>query len=178
VKHCERLLALEARLPAFLAGKEQPAGGVEQLLVARLCNFRGLHAATAHFYTAAFADQPKIAADLRHQERYRAACAAALAAANRGADTGKLSGAERARLRRQALTWLRADLAAWAKVIKSSARDRPYARSRLRDWQRDSDLAGLRDAGALAGLPPEEQQACLQLWKEVAELAVGRVEAR
>ena len=37
-------------------------------------------------------------------------------------------------------------------------------------WQQDPDLAGIRDAAALAKLPGEEQKACTQLWADVAEL--------
>ena len=40
----------------------------------------------------------------------------------------------------------------------------------LRHWQQDSDLAGLRDAAALAKLPAEERAACERLWADVAEL--------
>jgi hypothetical protein len=69
---------------------------------------------------------------------------------------------------RQALTWLRADLALWAR----RAADRPLARAQLRKalehWQRDPDLAGLRDEAALGKLAPEEAQACRRLWAEVA----------
>jgi hypothetical protein len=38
----------------------------------------------------------------------------------------------------------------------------------LRHWQKDTDLAGLRDAAALAQLPADEQKACTQLWADVA----------
>ena len=37
----------------------------------------------------------------------------------------------------------------------------------LKHWQEDSDLAGLRDAAALAKLPQEERAACKRLWGEV-----------
>src|SRR5262249_11851199 len=43
------------------------------------------------------------------------------------------------------------------------------ARAALRDWQQDGDLAGLRGPVALAKLPPEERQACQQLWADVAD---------
>jgi hypothetical protein len=36
--------------------------------------------------------------------------------------------------------------------------------------QQESDLAGLRDAAALAKLPVEEQKAFTQLWADVAAL--------
>ena len=41
-------------------------------------------------------------------------------------------------------------------------------RQTLRNWQKDSDLAGVRDKAALARLPAEEQKAFAQLWADVA----------
>ena len=40
----------------------------------------------------------------------------------------------------------------------------------LRHWQKDTDLAGIRDGGALAKLPAPEQKAFAQLWADVAAL--------
>jgi hypothetical protein len=40
----------------------------------------------------------------------------------------------------------------------------------LRNWQKDSDLAGIRDQAALAKLPAEEQQGFKRLWADVAKL--------
>ena len=41
---------------------------------------------------------------------------------------------------------------------------------KLAYWQRDRDLAGLRDKAALAKLPEEERAAWGMLWVEVASL--------
>jgi len=40
----------------------------------------------------------------------------------------------------------------------------------LRHWQKDTDLAGIRDKAALAKLPAQEQKAFTQLWADVAAL--------
>jgi hypothetical protein len=40
----------------------------------------------------------------------------------------------------------------------------------LRHWQEDTDLAGIREAAALAKLPAAEQAACHALWADVAAL--------
>jgi hypothetical protein len=77
----------------------------------------------------------------------------------------KADAEERARLRGQALSWLRADLAAWAKVA-----DRALVRRILAHWQQDPDLAGVRDRQALAALPAEERAEWDKLWAEVADL--------
>ncbi len=40
----------------------------------------------------------------------------------------------------------------------------------LSHWQKDTDLAGIRDAATLAKLPAHEQKAFTQLWADVAAL--------
>ena len=40
----------------------------------------------------------------------------------------------------------------------------------MRHWQKDSDLAGLRDTAALAQLAVEERTACAKVWADVAAL--------
>jgi hypothetical protein len=56
---------------------------------------------------------------------------------------------------------------------KGPAAARTAVQRTLRHWQRDPDLAGLRDAAALARLPEAEQVACRQLWIDVAR-ALGQ----
>lgn len=53
---------------------------------------------------------PKLAEDLKGAHRYEAARSAALAGCDKGADATKRDDKDRARLRGQVLTWLRADL--------------------------------------------------------------------
>jgi eukaryotic-like serine/threonine-protein kinase len=165
LQRCERMLALEARLPAVLQGKGRPAGAAERLDFAALCQATQRHTAAARFYADAFAADPQLADDLRAGRRYNAACSAALAAEGRGTDAPKPDDKERARLRGQALGWLRADLSAWAK-----ATDRALVRRTLTRWQQDADLAGVRGKKALAALPAEERAEWEKLWAEVADL--------
>jgi hypothetical protein len=40
----------------------------------------------------------------------------------------------------------------------------------LQHWQKDTDLAGIRDRAALAKLPADEQKVFTQLWADVAAL--------
>jgi hypothetical protein len=40
----------------------------------------------------------------------------------------------------------------------------------MKDWQNDSDFAGIRDRAALEKLPADEQKAFTQLWDDVAAL--------
>lgn len=114
---------------------------------------------------------PKLADDLGAGHRYDAAGLAALSAAGRGEDAGELGDPERARLRKLALDWLRADLALRTKQLESGTpADRAAARQALRHWQQDADLAGVRDAAALTKLPADEREAFAQLWADVAAL--------
>jgi serine/threonine-protein kinase len=172
LRQCERWLVLSNKLPAVLQGDDRPRDAGEQLALAELCQqHKQLHAAATRFYAAAFADQPKLVGDMKNQHRYDAACAAALAAAGRGKDADQLDDQERARLRRQALDWLRADLTRWAAAVdKGPPQGRAAVQRTLRHWQTDPDLAGLRDAVQLVKLPQAEWGVCLKLWTDVEAL--------
>ena len=50
------------------------------------------------------------------------------------------------------------------------AEDRAQVRVVLRNWQKDADLAGIRDNGDVAKLPAEEQEFCRKLWADVESL--------
>ena len=171
LQECERLLKLEVRLPGILRGEDQPASAQESLDLAQMCVHKKRNAAAASFWAKAFTAEAKRADNLQAGHRYNAACCAALAGSGQGEDAAKLDDKERARLRKQALDWLRADLALWSKLLSSGP---PAARAVLQQqmehWQKDSDLAGIRGAEALAKLPKEEQKACTQLWADVAAL--------
>jgi serine/threonine protein kinase/tetratricopeptide (TPR) repeat protein len=94
------------------------------------------------------------------------ACCAALAAAS--PDT---KAPERPRLRRQALDLLRADL---ARHRQQSEGGKPAEQAKVQRtfqrWQRLPDLAGVRDAAALAQLPADEREAWQRFWADVREL--------
>ena len=81
--------------------------------------------------------------------------------------------AAKAKLRGQALAWLRAELTAWTKLLESGPpQARPAIVRTLGQWLRDTDLAGIRDAAALARLPAEERKAFAQLWADVVDVVV------
>jgi hypothetical protein len=163
---------LDRKLPSILNGKAEPKNPAEGCELARLCGqFQKRYAAALLLFEKAFAADAKLANDLAAGHRYNAACYAALAAAGRGKGAAKLDDKERARLRRQALTWLQADLRAHGKQLKSS---RPEAanqsRQALRHWQGDADLASVRDRAALARLPETERADWQKLWADVEAL--------
>ena len=114
---------------------------------------------------------PKLADDREDQHAYTEACAAALAGFRQGKDDPPPDDAARAKLRGQALGWLRDELAAWSKFLDGG---KPTARATVRraleNWQADADLAGLRDEAELAKLPEGERRAWRALWEDVETL--------
>ena len=171
VADAERLVQLEAKLPDVLAGKATLANKGELLGLLEVCRLKHQHAAAARLYADAFTTDPSLADDLNAYHRYNAACSAAMAAAGQGADADKLDDQEHRRLRQQALAWLRVDLEQWANRSEAGQPDdRQLMRSTLEHWQRDADLASVRDADALQKLTAQEQEAWQNLWADVAEL--------
>jgi tetratricopeptide (TPR) repeat protein len=171
LKECQQCLALAPKLPAILKGEIKPASPAEHIEYAWLCKFKKLYLDSARLFAAGFAADPKLAEDLKTWNRYNAACCAVLAAAGQGLDAGPLSAPERARLRRQALLWLRADLARWSQQLaQGTPQAQALVRQTLAHWQRDPDLAGIRDAAGVAWLPEAERIACRQFWADVDAL--------
>jgi tetratricopeptide (TPR) repeat protein len=169
LRQTERLLELDKQLPAILAGKAKPSSPQEQIELALFCvRNKDRYLSAAAFFSDAFTADPKLANDLNAQHRYNAACAAALAAAGKGVDAGKLDDKERARLRQQALDWLRADLALWSKQADNPMpQARALVQQTLRHWQQDTDFAGVRSPDALQKLPQAEREAWQTLWQDV-----------
>jgi tetratricopeptide (TPR) repeat protein len=161
---CERMLALDARLPALFQGKERPASA-ELLELARLCRGYGRPHAAAGLYAAAFAARPELADDLDRGYRYYAACAAARAAAL-DSDEARLGEPERAGLRMQALAWLRADLALRTRLLNEGK----GVGWSLDTSQTGPDLASVRDPAELAKLPEAEREQWQHLWADVEAL--------
>jgi tetratricopeptide (TPR) repeat protein len=172
IKRCERCVRLDDLLVAVQKGKARPSGPAECLELADFCRQRKQSpAAAVRFYTEAFTAEPKLAADLPAAHRYHAAQSAALAGCGQGQDAGKLDAGERGRLRQRALDWLRADLTLRGKQLDSGqGADRADVQQKLRHWQQDSALAGIRDRPALDKLPAAEQKAFARLWSDVAAL--------
>jgi serine/threonine-protein kinase len=166
VREAERLAALEAKLAAFLKGEHKFKDTAERLGLAGVCQAKKLHHAATRLYADAFAADANLVGDATTALRYRAARQAALAGAGKGADAGNFDDQERARLRKQALDWLRADLT----LLATGEVGRSRVARILGHWQKDSDLAAIRDAAALAKLSTDEQKAFTQLWSDVAEL--------
>ena len=168
---CQRYALLDSRLPAILQGTEKPANAAEQIDLAEICRSRKNYATAAGFSRDAFAADPSLAENLAAGARYNAACAAALAGCGRGQDADQLDDTQRAHWRRQALDWLRQDLIWWGKALdKGNAQANAEIRWRMRHWQADDDLAGVRVRDALVRLPDEEREQWERFWSDVDSL--------
>jgi hypothetical protein len=172
VLQAQLLNELDDPLPEILAGRAQPATAAQAAALAERCGYHERrYVAAARLAAEAFVTDSKLAEDAATDPRYDAACWAALAAAGQGNDAATLGEAARARLRRQAHDWLRADLEQWTKTLGSSQPEgRNEVLRRMQHWQRDTDLAGVRDQAALAVLPEAEQRPWQQLWADVTAL--------
>jgi tetratricopeptide (TPR) repeat protein len=170
VRDAERLMELDKKLPSVLRGEARPKDGDEQAEFARLCTCKDLPLAAARFFVDAFAANPALAEDVQAGHRYDGACAAALAGCGKGKDAVKLDEKERVRWRKQALGWLRDDLALWSRRLAGSDEDRANAQDVLRHWRNDPDFTGLRDLDSLAKLPDAERDAWKKLWADVDAL--------
>jgi hypothetical protein len=172
IKSTEQLLEIDRKVDAVLQGETKPANVAECLTLADFCRrFPRHRLASVRFYAEAFAAQPDLATDLHSGNRYRAGCAAALASAGRGDDAGTLDARERARLRRQALDWLRADLHAWARLASDgNSRDRDDANGALRQWRETIDLTSVRHPWSLLRLAAEERRPWQHFWADVDAL--------
>jgi serine/threonine-protein kinase len=171
-----RFAARVARLTAVLNGAP-PADNAERLALARVAYDTFRPADAARLWAEALATDPKLADDRRAQHPYNAACAAALAGCGQGRGGFALDDATRVTLRGRSLGWLRGELAAWSKVLEGGdPKARAVVAPTLRHWQKDTDLVGVREPGALKEFPEAERQAWLSLWAEVAAM-LGRAAA-
>jgi Flp pilus assembly protein TadD len=196
VWQCRSLLQLQQRAELVAQGRAQPKSPAELVRLAHFSRqFRGPYTA-ACLYAAAFAAQPGLAEELATSHNTHAARAAAAAVAGQGLDTEKLIAADKAKLRRQALNWLRADLKLCTQALGSNPQGNKQgqqepasplqklagpiaepgsqnwkrALDRLTTWPSDPALAGLREEKELAKLPAAEQAAWRQFWADVQPL--------
>ena len=164
------IAALDERL-ARVAKGEAPTDNGERLALAQRAYDTKRYAMAAKLWADALSVDPKIADSRRGGHRYNAACSSALAGAGQGRDAPAPDDISKAKLRGQALDWLKAELAVWAKLLSS---DQPQAKAfiaqTLKHWQEDTDLAGIRDAKALDALPETERTAWRILWADTAAL--------
>ncbi len=148
-----------------------PKTFAERMGFADLFYERKQYAAAARLWAEALEAEPKRAESRQSPDRYNAVCCAALAASGQGQDKPPPDDAERAKFRGQALQWLKAEFAAWSRVLDAGpAEMKARVAPTLAHWKDDADLAGIRDPDPLSKLPEAEQKAWRALWAEVEAL--------
>jgi tetratricopeptide (TPR) repeat protein len=167
----ERQMALSKRFPAMLRGEDPPKDNTERVALAQHASGRARFALATRLLAQALESDPKLGDDREAQLRYAAACDAILGANGQDKDEPPPDDDSKARLRRQALEWLRTELSAWGKMIESG---QPHAGAvvsvRLQNWKENDALAGVRIADRLARFSPDEQKAWRSLWADVDSL--------
>jgi tetratricopeptide (TPR) repeat protein len=167
----ERQVRLRDSLPAILSGREPPRDNSDRLALAQMCYDTKRYDAAARFWNEAMMADSKLATDRQAEHRYNAACAAALAGAGEGKDEPKPDETAKAKLRGQAMEWLKAELDAWDELLGSGPPQGAAAIAQvLKHWKEDTDLSGIRDGDHLAKLPASERNAWQLLWADVEGL--------
>lgn len=162
---CRRYAGIDGVLARVSMGEGLPEDPSEVLLLAEMAYDRARYRQAATWWREAFARSPAAAGDLDLWYRYFGACSAVLTAAGPGSQD--LDAGEREAWRRQALEWLRADLAAWKVRLGSDPSAGAQVARALRHWLLDMDLPSVRDADGLDALPAAERKAWEGFWEEV-----------
>jgi len=161
---------LEPKLLGWVAGDYAPADDAERLELAYHAQNKGRYHAATRLFTAALAADPSLAEKVGANVRYNAACVAVLSAAGQGEDAAELGEDERARLREQALAWLRADLDLAARVL-AAGDSTNWGRWFCSYSPTNVDLESVRAPAALTRLPAGERAGFRLLWADMAALA-------
>jgi tetratricopeptide (TPR) repeat protein len=173
--HCEALMRCDAALPSLAQSGQFPGDTAELLLCAEVAvKHQQRYALAARLFAEAFRRSPGNAKGFA----LTAAAAGVKAACDLGSDTDKLTSAAREQWRQ----WARQSLAGEVERLKAGARRATVAelkagREQLDQWQKDADLAPVRNPDALANLSRAERDAWAVLWREVTTVLV-RMEAR
>jgi Flp pilus assembly protein TadD len=179
VAEAVRMLDLSPRFAAILQGEDSPRDNAERRAVAEMCYATERYAAAARFWAAALEDEPRVAKIRPSESRYSAACAAALAGCGQGQDDPKPDEGARAKLRSQALGWLKTELTALGDSLAGGDAGARKAVAQALTYRRvDSDFAGVRDSDALAKLSAAEHAAWRALWDEIDAMLQRATEAR
>jgi eukaryotic-like serine/threonine-protein kinase len=171
IADAESFVALSPRISPILEGTEKVHDNSERLTLFKLCYRRQQFATAARLAAEALAADPTLADDPRDGHRYNGARAAAMAASGRGASEPPLEDTARIKLRRQALEWLKADLAVITSIFEAaSPAKRSNIAAAMEQWKRDIDLAGVREPEALAAMPEEDRKVWRAFWADLDSL--------
>ena len=166
----ERMIALDARLPAFLSEHGRPVDAKASAEFAQLCFSKKLYAESARLWSEAFAARPELGGEPGSANYYQAARAAAMASCGSGRDS-TAPAASGNRWREQSLVWMKEELAAVASRFDSApATERSEIPKRLGRWKTDPALSELRREAAPKTLSKRERHSHREFWSAVDSL--------
>jgi hypothetical protein len=161
---------LDERLPAVLAGTEK-ATPADLLAMAAMCyEYKKHHNTAVQLYQRGFETQPKLLPTEKKRHEENRIRAAVLAAVGQGADADKLQEPEKAKLRHQARLWLKAELEAQTKNLKSDRALAILEIEALSRWQADPNLEIFRASKEPNRLPDAEVMAWKKFWTDLADV--------
>jgi serine/threonine protein kinase/Flp pilus assembly protein TadD len=176
----DRKQHLDERLKAIDNGKPIPDSIREKIELARHAKgmSRKRYLLSLRLYKDAFQAQPTLENDMRVALRSEAAQAAALAACGLG-DAKELVPKDRAEWHRQALDWLKADMASYKSKLKSLwPSEASSARESMDFWRQELSFAYVRGPDHILKLPKAEREAWEAFWKEVNTLLAVRSQSQ
>jgi len=166
-----RMARIEARADDVRAGRLPPESAVHAAEMGEFCLEEGRYLRALEYYRLALELDPEVAMSPYAFARYNAACCAALASAGRGVEGAGLDPAERRRLGRQALAWLREEAAGMERALEEGSRSAADLSWELKRWFADADLDPLRPEHPDCVLEEEDRAALEELWHSVRALA-------
>jgi serine/threonine protein kinase len=145
-----------------IAGGVQPVDQAERWQLAQTALARREFLLAARLYADALEREPESAENRQTRPRYQAARSAIRAAAGQADPASETA----QRWRRQAFTWLRAEVDA---IRGELERDRGLATS-LNAWLQDPDWSSVRSPSGRQALPPDEQTDWTRLFEDMQRL--------
>ena len=155
------------RLPAVIRGDDKPKDAAERLALAYIAYYMEHFGASARLFTGPFQSDPQLAEDMTAQNRYNAACAAALAAAGKGNDKPPSEPQRPGGGSRPSTGSRRISPTGPSRPSPVRPRRTLLVKETLVHWKADADLAAIRDEQSLNSLPEDQQKACRSLWADV-----------
>ena len=158
---------MESLFAAAAARRPLPDGGI----ILAATPLGDPHDASIRLIEQAFQETPQRLQDSKQSWRYTAACSALLTANGDGRDAEDINQETRSRWRRQALSWLRAELEARSQRLnQDSSASRIKTIKVVQTCLHDKHLESIRGLQSVQKLPAAEQRMCRELWRDILTL--------
>jgi serine/threonine protein kinase/Flp pilus assembly protein TadD len=167
VQDCRRLVNLDREIPDVIKGEVQPQIAQQWEEYIGVCKKKKDYASAVQLWKRFLSKYPT---DAKEGRRFHASWDAALALCQ-DQNAGAIKDASNIALRKQAYEWLHADLDSWSKQFDKRQLDLvPVQADILAHWQKNRNLACLRDEEHLDKFPEVERKSWQKLWADVENL--------